>query len=179
MHNALTGILTASSTVSATLQGNAIDTIGFQDMIAVLCVGTLKGSGATDEEFDVTVKFQEAATAASTGSDFADITSGALNGTGSVYGSAKFDVLAIAAGSVASQTPFKQRKLYCLLNQGGGKRYIRAHATIVGTLMAQCAVSVAALLGRPRESTYIIDAIANATSSADVQYGIAGASVPV
>jgi len=139
------------------------------------------GSGATDAGGDLTVKFQEAATAASTGSDWADITSGAINGTATVYGSAKFDVLSITAGSVAQAEPHKQRKLYLLLNQDGQKRYIRAHASIAGSSgqVGQYAISVSVLLGRARESGYIIDGVSFATNSADVQQGVFGGSVPV
>lgn len=180
VHNALTGVLTASHSTAATLQGQPIDTINFQDMMGVLCIASLKGSDAADTGADVVVKFQEAATAASTGSDFSDITTGALNGTASVYGSAKFDTVSVVAGSVVADDPFYQRKLYCLLNQSGQKRYIRVHASATGTASSsmQMSISVAVLLGRPRETAYIADPVSSTTLSADVQYGFAGGSTP-
>ena len=107
-------------------------------------------------------------------------TAGAINGTAVVYGSAKFDVLSIIAGSIETAEPLKQRKLYLLLNQDGHKRYIRVHASIEGTTgqVSQHAISVAILLGRARESGSIIDAVSYPTNYAHVEMGWAGGSVP-
>lgn len=158
--------------------GNAIDTIGFQDLLATLCVGTLKAStAAATATANLTVKLMECATANGT---FTDITDGAINGTATVMGSAKFDVVACVSGSFVQPTPFKQRKLYVNLNTSTHKRYIRPHASITGS--ASCSqeaiVSVALLLGRPRDSSYIIDAVANATCDAFVAFGYKYGSTP-
>jgi len=176
LRNSLTGVMTSSTTVAATMQGIAIDTIGFQDMLGVLCVGALSGSGATDAGADLTVKFQHCATIDGT---FTDITSGAINGTASVYGSAKFDVLSLVAGSAEIAEPLKQRKLYLQLNNTTTERYIWAKASITGTTgqVAQWSVSVAVLMGKARESSSIIDAVSAATT-AFYASGWAGGSVP-
>jgi hypothetical protein len=175
--NGLTGLLCGSHTVSATCLGNAIDTIGFQSMLAVLCVGSLKGSYSVPAAADLTVKIQECATI---GGTYNDITDGAINGTATVQGSAKFDVLQVVAGSAVSATPFYQRKLYATLNTGTHKRYIRAHASVVGTASAlmQFAIAVPILLGRARDSAYIVDGIATTTTDSFVSYGYKWGSNP-
>jgi len=177
VQNALTGVLCASTNTAATTLGNAIDTINFQDMIAILSIGTLKGSDAADTGADVTVKIQECATINGT---FTDITAGAINGTAVIAGSAKFDTVSVLAGSAVSATPFYQRKLYVLLNTADRQRYVRPHASITGTASSimQVACSVSALLGRARESGYISDAVSNGTTDAFVTYGFAQGSVP-
>lgn len=174
--NALTGVICASHTTAATLQGIAIDTIGFKDMLAVLCIGTLKGSGAASQTATLTVKFQEAA---AIGTDWTDITNGAINGTATVKGSAVFDAVALVAESRPYATGQYQRKLYLNLNDGVRKRYLRANASIVGagSQTAEFVVSIAAILGRPVDSNYIIDAVSLATSI-QTEWGFKYGSTP-
>jgi hypothetical protein len=88
--------------------------------------------------------------------------------------------VACACGSIVQPTPFKQRKLYIPLNDGVHKRYIRPHASITGSASCtqEVAISVALLLGRPRDSSYIIDAVANATCDAFVSLGFKYGSTP-
>ena len=177
VRNAFTGIIVGSHTVAGTMLGNAVDTINFQDLLAVLTIGALCGSGATDRACDVAVKLQECATSNGT---FTDITAGALQGTASVLGSARFDTVQVVAGSGTPDDPFYQRKLYYQINQGNQKRYIRPHATITGSSgsMIEAAMSVAILLGRPRESAYIADPVSATTTDAFVTWGVASASIP-
>lgn len=177
VRNALTGILCASHTTEVTCLGNAVDTIGFQDMLATLCVATLKGSGATDRGSLLTVKLQDCATVNGT---FTDITAGAVNGTAAVQGSARFDVVQLVAGSAVADDPFYQRKLYVILNDGTHKRYIRPHASISGTASSsmECALSVGILLGRPRQASYIVDPVSSTTTDAFVSYGYKWGSTP-
>lgn len=171
VQNTISGILRASAAVAHTIHGNSIDTIGFQDMLGILCLGVMKGSAASNTAgADVTVKWQEAVT---TTGPFTDITDGALNGTASVYGSAKFDVVSCLGGSSITNTALKQRKLYMLLNQDGRKRYIRAQASITGTTanVLHVNIAVAAILGRARESGYIIDTLSHGLASSDIGSG--------
>lgn len=175
--NLLTGVIVGSHTVAGTMLGNSVDTINFQDLIAVLSIGALCGSGATDRAMDVVVKLQDCATANGT---FTDITSGALNGTAVVEGSAKFDTVQVVAGSASPDDPFYQRKLYYRINSGNQKRYIRPHATATGTASSiiEAAISVAILLGRPRQSDFIADPVSATTTDAFVTWGVASASIP-
>ena len=161
--NGLTGVIFSTGATAATLQGNVIDTIGFGDMLAVLCVGSLRGTGAAVAACNLTVKIQESATV---GTNWTNITDGAINGTATVKGSATFDVLEVAGGIVAHSSGQYQRKMYLSLNDGIRQRYLRVNASVLGTstLAAQFAVSVAIMLGRPVDSNYIIDAISVATN---------------
>ncbi len=175
--NALTGVICASTTTAATLQGIAIDTIGFKDMLAVLCVASLKGSSATGQTANLTVKFQESAT---NGTNWSDITNGCLNGTASVKGSCVFDVVAVSAESRPFATGQYQRKLYLNLNDGVRSRFLRCNASVTGVTAGatgEFVVSVAAILGRPVDSNYIIDAVSLATT-VQTEWGFKYGSTP-
>ena len=175
--NGLTGVITSSGAGAKTLQGNAIDTIGFKDCLAVLCVGSLQASAPVTHSSNLTVKVQEAAAA---GTNWDNITDGAIVGTASVYGSATFDVLAVSAQSFPLTAGQYQRKMYIRLNDGTRKRYLRVNASIVGTAacISQYAISVAIILGRPADSNYIVDAI-NQNSTIQSEWGaIAAMTVP-
>ena len=171
--NALTGVIVGSGATVGTLQGNTIDTIGFNSMLGVLLVGSLQATNAVaGQQANLTVKFQEAA---AEGTNWTDITDGACVGTASVFGSATFDVLAVSALPMGTYltTGQYQRKMFIRLGDGVRKRYLRCNASIVGTAGARggWSIAVGALLGRPRDSAYIIDATAY-TTSVQSEWGI-------
>lgn len=126
-----------------TLTGNSVDVSGFADVMAVItysCIG-----GTTDTFGFLTVKFQESDTFG-TGASYTDITDGAINGSmkiDSVYATA------LTYPFLASTT------IYERMADGNRKRYIRPHALFTGTKGCMFGVSVALLVGRPRDTLYM------------------------
>jgi len=149
--------------ISATAVGNPVDTIGFKDALAILIAGSLQGStGAT---VSLAIKIQESASATGTGADWTDITDGAFHN-----GSWDFDTLTFGdelAGGTTTATwlPTETQKQYERLGDGVRKRYIRAHATLTGTVGLGPRYTVAFLLGRNYDSSNVVDAVVQPTGN--------------
>lgn len=148
-------VLIGTVAVGETHYGAAIDTKGFQDVLGVLMCGAIGGTGGNTGA--LSVKFQEGGSPTGTGTAFADITDGALNG------SMSFADITVQALS----SPLAMGKLYEKLSDNNRKRYIRCHASLAGTDGCNVAYSVGVLLGRPVDTLYITDASTQSTSNAD------------
>jgi len=146
VYNALSCVLFGSDSTGNTGYGVTIDTNGFEDLLAVVCMGNVSGTAASNGE--LVVKFQESANG-TTG--FTDITDGAINGT--------MQVKLRVKGHTAGTTPMNyQTKLYERMKDGTRKRYVRCHATMLATASSGIfggPINVAVLLGRPQNTAYI------------------------
>jgi hypothetical protein len=141
------------STIGGTAVGAPIDCRGFGDVLAILTAGALQGSTGSTVYLDV--KVQESASA--TGTNWTDITNGAHTGT------FDFDQITFGGNLAGGDTtgtwqPYAVGKAYEIVGQSPRLRYIRAHATLSGTVGLGPKISVAFLLGRPVDSLYINNA---------------------
>jgi hypothetical protein len=111
------------------------------------------GSGST---ISLAVKIQESASVTGTGADWTDITDGAYHN-----GSFDFDTLTFTG----TDPGLYMEKQYEVLKDGKRKRYIRAHATLTGTVGMGPKFCVQFLLGRPDDTLYISNAETQATTN--------------
>lgn len=139
------------STISATAVGVPVDTQGFADVMAVLTAGAVNGStGAT---VNLAIKIQESATA--TGTNWTDITNEAVS-----QGSFNLTTLTFG-GDIAGGTTtgtwlgYQVAKKYAKIADGNRLRYIRAHATLTGTVGIGPKFAVNFIMGRPDDTYYI------------------------
>lgn len=170
---ALCGLLFCSGSVlSPSTHGATIDTFGFQDMMATLCVGIPEGTadGALNS-FDVKVKFQEAVEASG---PYTDITNGAI------MGSVKFDTIAVLANSAPVSPGLYMDKIAEKISDQKRKRYWRVNAIAAATAAygkAWIPVSVHVLLGRPINTIYITSPASVATNVGNNAAAIWGSHV--
>jgi len=130
---------------SKTACGAAIDTLGFNDCLAIMMIGGIAGTAGVYS--NLAVKFQECATASGTGAAWTDITN-----EGAVGGSFDFDTVEV----YALTNPFMYAaKKYAKLSDGVRLRYIRAHATLTGTVGCAPKIAVGLMLGSPIETLYM------------------------
>jgi len=146
------------SVIGGTAVGIPVDCRGFGDVLAILTAGALAGS--TGSTIYLNVKVQESAIA--TGTNWNDITDGAYN-----KGSWDFDQVSFEA-TTPNWIPFAVGKSYEIVGQSPRKRYIRAHATLSGTVGLGPKISVAFLLGRPIDSLYITNATTFASTNVEL-----------
>ena len=145
------------STIGGTAIGAPVNVLGFSDVLAILTAGAIQGSsGAT---VNLVVKVQESATAAGTGGGWTDITNEAVS-----QGSFNFATMTFGdelAGGTTTGTwlPYESLKKYAKLSDGNRKQWIRAHATLTGTVGIGPKLSVVFLLGKPNDSYYISSAV--------------------
>lgn len=139
------------STIGATAVGVPIDTQGFADVMAVLVAGAVVGSSGST--VSLAVKIQESATA--TGTNWTDITNEAVS-------QGSFNLTTITMGDdIAGGTTtgtwlgYEVSKKYAKLSDGNRLRYIRAHATLTGTVGLGPKFCVNMILGRPNDTYYI------------------------
>lgn len=149
LHPSMIGTI---STIGATAIGSPVDTMGFADVLATLCAGAVFGSG-TGSTITLAIKVQESASAI--GTNWTDITDGAVNG------SFDFDTVTLTGTS----SVMVMEKQYERLNDSVRLRYIRAHATLAGTVGLGPKFCVAFLLGRPDDTLYIQSAETQATGN--------------
>lgn len=149
LHPSMIGTI---STIGGTAVGAPVDTLGFADVLAVLCAGAVAGSGA-GALATLSIKIQESASA--TGTNWTDITDGAVHA-----GSFDFDDVSFTGTSPV----LVMEKQYEHLGLGR-MRYIRAHATLAGTVGLGPKFCVAFLLGRPQDTLYIANAETQATGN--------------
>ncbi len=141
------------SVIGGTAVGAPIDRTGFADVLGVLCAGAIQGS--TGSTVTLTVKVQESNDPVATGAAWTDITNEAVT-----QGSFKFSTLTFGdelAGGTTTGTwlPYEVDKKYARLSDGNRKRYIRAHATLAGTVGLGPKFSVVFLLGKPSDSYWV------------------------
>jgi len=135
------------SAIGGTAIGAPVDCLGFKDVLAIVTAGALVGSAGANTT--VTIKFQESAQADGTGALWSDITNGAVNG------SMKFSAITHSGIDAGTWAQYQAQKLYERLDDNNRSRYIRAHATVSGTVGHGAKLSVACLLGRPDDTLYI------------------------
>jgi hypothetical protein len=151
-------IIGSMSVIGSTVIGAPVDTLGFADVLAVLIAGQLMGTGDGTANVTLAVKVQESASITGTGALWTDITDGAIH-----VGSFDFDSINFANTSPVLSMAKEYEHLAI-----GRKRYIRAHATLSGTVGVGPKLCVAFLLGRPNDTLYVAGAITQAT--ANTQY---------
>ncbi len=153
LHPCLIGSI---STIGGTAAGAPIDTLGFKDVFAILTAGACFGSG-TGATVTLSVKMQESASLTGTGTAWADIANGQFSGT-----------FAFSSLSFTGTDPAMQMgKKYERLQDGTRLRYIRALATLAGTVGLGPKFAVSFLLGRPNDTNYVANAVTQATGNGD------------
>lgn len=141
------------STIGGTAIGAPVDIRGFKDVLATLVCGAVFGSGAGSTVY-LDVKLQQSASATGTGALWSDIV-GEVNPT-----------CAFSQQTFTGTDPaFKVGKLYERFGNNITGRYIRAHATLSGTVGLGPKILVNFILGRPNDTLYINDATTAATGN--------------
>ncbi len=143
------------STINATATGCPIDTLGFADVMASLVAGALVGSGGST--VSLAIKIQESASP--TGTNWTDITNEAVS-----QGSFNLTTLNFGndiAGGTTTGTwiPYQAVEKYAKLADGNRLRYIRAHATLTGTVGLGPKFAVSFIMGRSDDSYYLNSAV--------------------
>ena len=128
---------------------------GFRDALVTLVAGAIQGS--TGSTVTLAVKIQESASA--TGTNWTDITD-----EGALGGSAAFTTLTFGGGIAGGDTtgtwlPYQMGKEYVRLADGTRQRYVRAHATLNGTIGLGPKFAVTFLLGRPVDTLYAANGV--------------------
>jgi hypothetical protein len=159
--NVCPSLIGTISTIGATATGAPIDTLGFVDVLATLCAGAVTGS--TGSTVNLAIKIQESATP--TGTNWTDITNeaisqGSFNLTTLVFGN---DI----AGGTTTGTwiPYQSVKKYAKLADANRLRYVRAHATLTGTVGIGPKFAVTLMLGRTDDSYYIQSAVVQSSGN--------------
>ena len=157
MFSAYPSLVGTMSVIGGTAVGAPIDCIGFNDVLGVLVLGGLQGStGAT---VNVAVKVQESTDPTLTGTGWTDITNEAVS-----QGSFSFSTVTLGdsiAGGTTTGTwiPYETVKKYARLSDANRKRYIRAHATLSGTVGLGPKMAVLFVMGRPDDTYYVQSAV--------------------
>ena len=154
------------SVITGTAVGAPINVLGFQGMMGVCAVGGVQGStGAT---VTLSVKWQESASPTGTGANWTDITNEAVS-----QGSFAFDSIILGdsiAGGTTTGTwiPYESVKKYCRLSDGRRLQWIRAHATLTGTVGIGPKIFVGALLEKPVDTYYVSSAVVVASGNVEL-----------
>jgi len=166
VRNAWCGVVLGSEADACTAYGASIDTTGFQDVLAAISIGNIYGTAGRAS--DITISIQESD---SINASFATIGDGLVNGS-----------MTTTIAVLHSTYPIMYvGKLYERLGPtsitgGTRKRYLRPHISIIGTANANmgAAISVAMLLGRPKDTLYIQNPVIAPTGGAEYTGYIAG-----
>ena len=148
------------STIGGTAVGAPVDCMGFKDVLAILTAGSLQGSAGSTVFLDV--KIQESASATGTGALWTDVTDGAYHA-----GSWDFDKMTFTAATLGTWIQTQADKEYEIVGGVNRKRYIRAHATLSGTVGLGPKLSAVFLLGRPNDTLYINNATSFSTGNVE------------
>lgn len=145
------------STINGTAVGAPINRQGFQGAMGILSAGSVQGS--TGSTITLTVKWQESSNPTGTGANWTDITNEAISS-----GSFKFDALVFGdelAGGTTTGTwlPYETTKKYCKLSDGNRLQYLRAHATLTGTVGIGPKFMAGLLLEKPVDTYYVSSAV--------------------
>jgi hypothetical protein len=152
----LVGTLYAGAT-GATYHGNAVCINGFGEARLLVAFKTLTAGTAVNLA-TLTLKVQESATLAGTGSAWSDITDG------EVMGSFKVALTLTAPGTHVLEATSAYERLV----RGDRKQFIRVHATIAGTAGIGAALAAGFMLGSPISTLYVTNPVLFSTNSAEV-----------
>lgn len=154
------------STIGGTAVGIPVDTLGFKEVLGILVAGAVAGS--TGSTVNLAIKVQESASPAGTGAGWSDITNGAI-----CAGSFNFTTL-IFGGDLAGGTttgtwlPYQMDKQSEKVCDGRRLRYIRAHATLSGTVGIGPKFAATFVLGRPIDTLYAANAVTMASTNVEL-----------
>ena len=156
------------SVISGTAVGIPVDCLGFSDCLALLTAGAIQGS--TGSTVTLAVKIQESASPTGTGAGWTDITNGAVHAGSFDFTSLTFADEIAGGQTTGSWLPYETGKEYEFLmgKDAGRKRYIRAHATLTGTVGVGPKFCVGFLLGRPGSSNNINNAVYFASTNVEL-----------
>ena len=153
LHPSMIGTI---STIGGTALGAPISIVGFRDVLATLVAGAVFGSG-TGSTVYLDVKIQQSASATGTGAGWTDVTPGDVNST-----------FAFTRMTFTGTDPaFKQEEKYERIGNSLTGKFIRAHATLSGTVGLGPKFCVNFLLGRPVDSIYATAASTEATGNVE------------
>ena len=143
--------------IGGTALGAPIKCSGFAGVLAIAAVGGLQGS--TGSTVNVAIKFQESSNPTGTGANWTDITNEAIS-------QGSFNMSTITVGddvaggtTTGSWISYESVKSYCKLSDGNRLSWIRAHATLSGTVGLGPKVSVICLLEKPVDTYYVSSAV--------------------
>lgn len=153
LHPSLIGTI---STIGGTAVGAPICVQGFREVLATLVAGAIFGSGA-GSTITLAVKVQQSGSAAGTGALWTDITPGDVNST-----------FAFTTMTFTGTDPtLKMESKYERIGNAITGKFIRAHATLAGTVGLGPKFCVNFLLGRPVDSIYVGSASTEATGNGE------------
>lgn len=152
--------------IGATAVGIPVDCLGFADALGLLTAGAVAGS--TGSTVTLSVKVQESASA--TGTNWTDIVNGAVHNGSWDFTNVQFGHNLAGGDTTGTWQTYKTGKEYDYV---GGRdynrlRYIRAHATLSGTVGIGPKLCVGFLLGRPMDTLYINNAVSFASTNAEL-----------
>ena len=140
--------------------------MGFKDALGLLTAGAVQGS--TGSTVTLAIKVQESASA--TGTNWTDITNGAVHNGSWDFANVQFGHNLAGGDTTGTWQTYKTGKEY---DHTSGRdpnrlRYIRAHATLTGTVGIGPKFCVGFLLGRPVDTLYINDAVSFASTNVEL-----------
>lgn len=145
------------STIGGTAVGAPINVLGFKAGLGLLSAGGVQGSSGST--VTLSVKFQESSVPAGTGANWTDITNEAVSG-----GSFAFSAITMGdelAGGTTTGTwlPYESVRKFGRLSDGNRKQWLRAHATLTGTVGIGPKFVAGILLARPDDTYYVQSAV--------------------
>lgn len=143
------------STIGATATGAPIDTLGFYDVMASLVAGAVAGS--TGSTVSLAIKIQESATP--TGTNWTDITNEAMTQGSFALTTMVFGNDIAGGTTTGTWIPYQSTRKYGKMADGNRLRYIRAHATLSGTVGIGPKFAVSFILGHSDDTAYISSAL--------------------
>ena len=154
------------SVIAGTAVGIPIDCMGFRDALGLLTAGAVQGS--TGSTVTLAIKVQESASA--TGTNWTDITNGAVHNGSWDFTDVQFGHNLAGGDTTGTWQTYKTGKEY---DYTAGRdpnrlRYIRAHATLTGTVGIGPKFCVGFLLGRPGDTLYINNAVSFASTNVEL-----------
>lgn len=156
------------SVIGGTAVGIPVDCIGFRDALGLLTAGAV--SGSTGATVTLAIKIQESATPTGTGANWTDITNGAVHNGSWDFDNVQFGHNLAGGDTTGTWQSYKSGKSYDYV--GGRdynrKQYIRAHATLSGTVGIGPKFCVGFLLGRPMDTLYINDAVSFSSTNVEL-----------
>ena len=144
------------STIGGTAVGAPVSILGFRDVLATLVAGAVFGSGS-GSTIALAVKIQQSATPTGTGALWTDVTPGDVNTT---YA---FTTMTFTGTDPA----FKMQKIYERVGNSLTGPWIRAHATLAGTVGLGPKFCVNFLMGRPNDTLYVQSASTHSTGNVE------------
>jgi hypothetical protein len=148
------------STAIGTYIGIPVDCLGFTSGLAFAAAGATQGTAGVT--WRINIKVQECARLLGSGTEWSDITNGALSGT--------WKLSELAADCGTNSTLYKDQVAE-LISDGNRKQFIRMHATLTGT-----ATSAPKLFGgfilQSRSTNYVQAASSVGTNNKEVTLSV-------